>query len=261
MTHDDHTARELVEEPLEPCEARKVEVVRGLIEEKHVEAADENRGERRARCLSTRQRRCRRVQQRFGETQVGARRAGPRFEVGAAGREIVVERACVFVVGVGRLRGERGGGPLELRAGRVHAGAATEELEQRLALGALGLLRQVAHAGARRGARHAAAVGSIEPREEPQQRRLADAIRSDDTQAGAGADGDVDAVEHGQAAASARGHGQRVRKRKKETCGDPGSDGKKWRGSARYTPRAYPRRDGSRRGFARRAAPHGGNPA
>ena len=52
MTHDDHTARELVEKPLEPGEAREVEIVGGLIEQEHVEPADEDRSERRASCLS-----------------------------------------------------------------------------------------------------------------------------------------------------------------------------------------------------------------
>ena len=45
VAHDDDTARELVEKPLEPREAGEVEVVRRFVEEEDVESADQNRGE------------------------------------------------------------------------------------------------------------------------------------------------------------------------------------------------------------------------
>ena len=50
---DDHgAAGALGDEALQPCQAVEVEVVGRLVEQQHVEAGQQNRGQRRARSLA-----------------------------------------------------------------------------------------------------------------------------------------------------------------------------------------------------------------
>ena len=57
VAHDDDAAREFVEERLESFEPGEVEVVGRLVEQEHVEPAEQDRGERGACGLPARQRR------------------------------------------------------------------------------------------------------------------------------------------------------------------------------------------------------------
>src|SRR5262249_59863809 len=114
-------------------------------EQEHVEATEQDGGERCARRFSTRERQGGRVQAVRGQSEVGRQRAGAGVEVVAADREVGLERGAV---GVGRgtvLRpvAERGRRPLQLHLRGGDAGAATQEGEQRL-VAALRLLGQVA---------------------------------------------------------------------------------------------------------------------
>ena len=65
-------------------------------------------------------------------------------------------------------------------------------------------LCEIADGGVRRADRNAAAIGSVESRQDAQQRGLADAIGSDDADAGLRADDDVDSDENRREAASLR---------------------------------------------------------
>ena len=82
---------------------------------------------------------------------------------------------------------------MHARVGGRDAGAPREVVLQPLAGRAVGLLRQVA--GGTRGQLHAAAVGPVEPGEQPQQRRLPGAVGPDDAEHVAGRDRDGDAGE------------------------------------------------------------------
>ena len=196
MAHDHHATRQLVDERLEPLQAGEVEVVGRFVEEQHVEAAEQDGGERRARRLTTRQDAHRGVEQPNRQPDVVAHGAGARVEVGAAGREVRVERVGVRVGRRVRRVGQRGRGPFELGFGGGDAGATPEELEHRL-VAALGFLDEVSDAQ-RRGRRgDRAPVRAFLTGEDAQQRALAHTVRTDDTEARAGSDRHVDAVEHG----------------------------------------------------------------
>ncbi len=145
------------------------------------------------------------VEQASRQTEVGAHRAGARVEVRAAGREVGVERGAVRVGGVtvGRRVSQGGRRPFELGFGGGHPGAAGEEREQRL-VAPLELLRQVADPQRRRGRGDRAAIGTVAAGEQAQQRRLADAVRTDHTETRPRPDGHVDGVEDGEGAVRAR---------------------------------------------------------
>ena len=140
---DEHdTGREPVEEALEPVEAGEVEVVRRLVEQEHVEAGEQDRGERRASRLAAGERR----ELALGapaEPDVVEHRARAGVEVLAAEQEVALER-----LGVGARQLRLG---VEPRRERVHlvlrradARAPREVAAHRLARPRLGLLRQVA---------------------------------------------------------------------------------------------------------------------
>ena len=89
VRHDHRAAREIVvEEALEPVEAGEVEVVRGLVEEEHVEAGEQDRGEVGPRRLPARERGHLEVEDAFGQAEVGEHRADAGVEVGGAEREV-----------------------------------------------------------------------------------------------------------------------------------------------------------------------------
>ncbi len=194
MRDDDEPAVARVEELLEPLEPVEVEVVRRLVEEQHVEAGEQDHRERHAGRLPARECR-RRPVERDREAELGRDRAGPRVEIAAAERDEAVQGARVSIVRV--LAGGQGRrGLLELALGRRDAGPACERLEQRLALAALVLLRQVARGQRERRPRDAAGVGHVQPGEKPEQGRLADPVRADDAEPPLGRDRERDAVEN-----------------------------------------------------------------
>ena len=151
---DDHGGAVVAgEERLEPRQSLEVEVVRRLVEQEHVDAGEQDRGERRAGRLAAREP-VERPVERDREPELRQRRGGPRVEVAAAAGEEGVE-------GVGVPGGElRLGG--EAARERVHplrrggdAGAALEVGAQRLVPERVPLLGQVPD-GERGGVRRTA---------------------------------------------------------------------------------------------------------
>ena len=96
-------------------------------------------------------------------------------------REVEVVGRLVEAVEVVVLAEERG----EPRLGRLAAGKRPP----------LVFLRQVADGEIGRAEAHAAALGLLEPGEQPEQRRLADSVRADEADPRAGGDGQRDAAE------------------------------------------------------------------
>ena len=197
-------SRSCAQESLEPFEAGKVEIVRGLVEEEHVEARQQDRREVRTRGLAARQRLHLEIENALGKAEIVEHRADARVEVGRARREVGVERGRVPVVGARRPR-PRAPGWLR-RARDRHA--ATPVRRPRNArtvspssprLRAVGLLRQVADARRGRRLRHPAAVGPLDAGENAQQRALAGAVGRDDADAAVRPDREADAVEHRRA--------------------------------------------------------------
>ncbi len=86
------------------------------------------------------------------------------------------------------LAARRAGGRLQQALSLADAGAPEEQVAQGLAGDELRLLGQVADRGRRRAQHDPAGVGRLETGEDAQQRRLADAVRPDDTDPVARAD-------------------------------------------------------------------------
>ena len=170
MRDDDHRAVEAGEERLEPREPGEVEVVRRLVEQQHVEAAEEDRRERGARGLSA------------GEAlRADGRAATPSPSSASACRARAsrsppprarnASSASVYAAGqaglVAKTRGERVHSPL----GPADAGAAREIRAQRLARARVALLRQIADRE-RRACADRCRVRRVAPGEQAQERRL-----------------------------------------------------------------------------------------
>ncbi len=173
---DDHgRALEGPQERLEPREAGEVEVVRRLVEQEDVEAAENDRGKSRTRSLAAGEARERTIDV-CGEAELGERRRRPHLEIAAAAREEGVERLVVLDRQL-RLGREQLGEVVHARRGGRDARAAREVREQRLTRERVALLGQVADRERRRQAPHGAAIRHLQGREQPQQRRLADAVR------------------------------------------------------------------------------------
>ena len=119
VTHHDDSTRQRLEEPFEPRQPVEVEIVGRLVEQEHVELAQQHRGQRHARGLTTRERRRRHVEQVLGEPEVGAHRTHASVEVGGAGSQVGIECVGVVVVAAGRTAGERARRSLELGSASV----------------------------------------------------------------------------------------------------------------------------------------------
>ena len=89
VVRDDHRpSREVVvQEALEPVEPGEVEVVGGLVEQEHVEAGQQDRGQACPRRLSARQRRHLHVEDALRQPEVGDDGADAGVEIGGAERE------------------------------------------------------------------------------------------------------------------------------------------------------------------------------
>ena len=192
--HDEAAASPL-QEGLEAFEAVEVEVVGGLVEQHDVVARQQERREGDPGRLAPGEGRHLEREQRGLEAEVGGDRGAARLEVGAAEGEVVLERERVPVVGARAAVGERLGRGAERGLGLGHAGLAGEEGRDGLAGEPLALLGEVADGRLRRRGRDLAGVGRLEAGEDPEQGRLADAVRPDDAEARLGRDGEVDAVE------------------------------------------------------------------
>ncbi len=179
---DDHDrALEAGEERLETREPGEVEVVRRLVEQQHVVAAEQNRRERRPCSLAAREP----VERSFeldAEAELGEHGRRARVEVGAATLEVRVERLRVRLsqVGLGR---EPCGEPVHQRRRSADARPPREIAVERLACQRITLLRQMPDREQRRVAPDRAGVRRVEAAEQPQQRRLAGAVRPDEPDA------------------------------------------------------------------------------
>jgi hypothetical protein len=183
-------------EGLEPLEPVEVEVVGRLVEQQHVEACEQDATERHSCRLSPGQHSRGAGRELSSDPEILERLGGPRFEVAASEVEPAVERRGVGVVCAWAPVGESLGCGLERPAGDGHAGAASEEVEHRLAWPPVGLLRQVPHRGAGRTGHHRAAARLLEAAEHAQERGLADAVWADDADASARHERQGDAREH-----------------------------------------------------------------
>ena len=192
----DHRAGRVVHESLEPVEAREVEVVGGLVEEEDVEPTEQDRRERGAGRLAAGERADLYVHAVGREPDVGQHGFGPRVEIGTTEREEAVERLGVRV-GDGRIRGHRLGERVECVARLGHSSAAREVRAQGLAGPRVGLLREVADGQRRRRPLDSAGVWRLLPREDAQERRLADAVRPDHAEPVTGRNRERHVVEDG----------------------------------------------------------------
>ena len=188
-------AREAVEEALEPVEPVEVEVVRRLVEQEHVEAREQDRGERRRapprrrRASPSPARARRRARARRTSSRARASRSAP---PSARNRS----SAAAYASGLQSARVPLDAG---LRVG--DAGAPREVGEQRLARAG----GRAPAAGSRRssdaGVRSTRAlVRLVEPGEQAEQRRLAGPVRADEPEPRARAERQVDVVENGAGA-------------------------------------------------------------
>ena len=144
---DDHgRTPEPGDEPLEPLQPVEVEVVGGLVEQQHVVAGEQQRGEPGPGGLTARQRGHRHGQV-DGEPDLGGHLARAVLQVGAAEGEPAVQRGGVGVVGAGGAVAERRRGRVHRLLGRGDAGAPRQERRHRLAGSPVGLLRQVSDGG------------------------------------------------------------------------------------------------------------------
>ncbi len=195
VVRDQHdAAAEALDERLEPGEPVEVEVVGGLVEEHHVEAAQQQRGQRDARRLAAGQRRHEGVGADV-EAEVVEHRGDPVVEVGGAARHPAVERHGVGVVGA-RVAGAEGGrGRLHVRGRPGRAGAAGDVVRDRLARHPLVLLREEADEGVAGRARHRPRHRLRGTAQQRQQRRLAGAVGTDHPDHVARGDGEVEALE------------------------------------------------------------------
>ncbi len=136
-----------MQERFEQVEPGEVEVVGRFVEEEHVEAGEEDRGEGGPCGLTAGHRGHRRVEELGRQTDAVDHGRGPRVEVGCPEREVAIECRGVRVVGAGRAGAQRVRRRFERSLRLGHAGTAREEGAQRLARVPVGFLRQEADGG------------------------------------------------------------------------------------------------------------------
>src|SRR6202007_3240995 len=91
---DDNRAVEAGDEALEPIEPGEIKIVRRLVEQEDVEAAEQDRRERGAGCFAAGERR-ERLRRLSGEAEVVQSTMHPRVEVGAAAGKEALEHLRV----------------------------------------------------------------------------------------------------------------------------------------------------------------------
>ena len=237
MAHDDHTAREVVDERLEPLEPGEVEVVGRLVEQEHVEAAEQDGRERRACRFTARQDARRRVEQPvLGQPDVGAHARG-RARRGRDRRPRGRRRArrCTRRPRSSRLRRASAAAARSSSASAAVTPVRRARNASSVSSRALGLLGQVARPAAR------AACAVTVPRSgrsSPASRRssvvLPTPFGPTTPRRVRGPIDDVDPVEHGvRHRARARGHGRRARRRTTKRCEGDGMRDPRGRGGGR----------------------------
>ena len=198
---DDQTAAEVLEVILQPLHRRQIEVVGRLVEEEQRRIGQEERRERGPHPPSARELGERAVLLRDGEAEAGEHAARLRLE-----RVLVVELQVMLQLAraieqplhlrIGGIdRGDVAVEPVQLLAHLEEVAVRFERAIEHRALELLrSLLRQIAESGPlRQDAR--AALGRDLPEHDPQQRRLAGAVRPDERHPVARADHPVEIVE------------------------------------------------------------------
>ena len=199
--HHDH-AGEALDEGLQPAQPVEVEVVGGLVEQQDVHPGQQDRGQGQPGRLAARQRGGRLVEHRGVEPEVGAdlrargRRSRPRRPPSSA----PARRRS------GRPRRATPAATAAVAASNSAVASATPVRRASRARPVSPARRSGSCASSATGADGGVTVtdpasGASAAGEHRQQRRLADAVRADDAEAGAGADGQVDAAEDGGAGA------------------------------------------------------------
>ena len=194
----DDRARVLLQEPLQPEDRLGVEVVGRLVEQQQVGVAEEQAGERDAALLAAGERRD------VGVVGRAAQRVHRDVDValqapGVGGVDLVLERGLLradgLVVGVGL--GPLGHDGVVLVDEVLDLADAVEHVAlDVLGRVELGLLAQVADGEAGREPR-LTDEAVVEPGHDPQQARLAGAVRADDADLRARVERDRDVLEHG----------------------------------------------------------------
>jgi hypothetical protein len=178
MTDNHSPGAQILNELLQPGQPVQIEVVRRLVEQEHVVAAEQQRGQRRPGGLPPGQGGHGLIEL-DGQPQAGHDRTGALVQVRAAERQPPVQLAGVGVIRAGRPRCQRVRGGLHRLTGRSDAGPAGQELPYRLVRPPLWFLRQVADGRVRGADRHQAGVGGAQAGQDAQQRRLARAVHAD----------------------------------------------------------------------------------
>ena len=198
MGHGDDRAGVLVEEPLEPLDRLGIEMVRRLVEQKKVGVLEEQPSERDTPLLAARQGRD------VGIVGWATERLHRDLDVPldvprVGGVDPVLERALLgtdgLVVGI-RLGPLRHDGVVRVEQALDLADAVHDVALDVLAWVELGLLAQEADGKSGREARFAGEA-VVEPGHDPEETRLAGAVRADDADLGARVERDRDVLEDG----------------------------------------------------------------
>ncbi len=201
MAHQDRTGAQPRDELLQAGEAVEVEVVGGLVQQEDVIAAEQQRGQPGAGRLATGEAGHRPVEIHL-QPEGGGGLLGPFVEVGRAEGEPALQPGRVGVVRARRPLDQRLGRGVERRLSLGHSGAAREEGPYGLPRPPLGLLWQMPDGRPGRAQPQLPLLGRVEPREQPQQRRLPRAIGSDEPDHLTGGHDEVEPGEEGAVAVS-----------------------------------------------------------
>ncbi len=129
MADQRDAGRRAGDEPLQPRQAVEVEIVGRLVEQEHVEAREEQRGQADPAASPPDSVVIGWLEQPLGQTELGPHLGRSACQVGSTERQPAIERGGVAVVGPGRRR--RRGRPSSYRARRRprDTGAALDMLE------------------------------------------------------------------------------------------------------------------------------------
>lgn len=201
MADDDRARAQAGHEALQALQSVEIEVVGGLVEQEDVVAGEEQRGESGAGGLSAGERGHGPVEA-HGQAQLGGDLLGPLLQVRAAEREPALQGLGVRVVRARGARDQGLGRLVHCALGVGDAGAAGQERGHRLAVAALGLLREVADGGGGRGEPQLALLRAVESGEQPEQGGFSGAVDSDETDHVTGGDDEVESGEERAVAVS-----------------------------------------------------------
>ena len=204
MGHDDQAAGRAVASAhhgLEPGQAVEVEVVGGLVEQRDVEAREQDGGQGQPGRLTPGQLRGRPAGQGTGQAHLveGGGQAG--LDVARGERLVAGQGGRVALLGPVAAAAQAGRRLGQLRLRRGDPGPPQQRLAHGLVARAGVLLAQVAHGGRRRIEPDGARGGRQEAGQKLEEGGLADTVGADDAQAGRRRDGERDVLEDGPAAA------------------------------------------------------------